>query len=189
MRTAQEPRHRPTRAVALGLLLATVCLAAFVWVWIGQLNVSPSPSPSTSSTPEQADRLSLAEGEVIASGEIDGRRWTLRVQPFDDSICIELTGGGAGCAGLPTDASPLGVFQGFDNIEGSGFIYGPVVTEAAEVTAVLSTGEELSVRASQPAFGFRFYVIPVSAGPDAVAVTAHDEDGAGVGRVELGPQG
>lgn len=42
VRTAHQTRHLMTMAVAVGLCLVTVWVAAFIWVWIGQLTVSPS---------------------------------------------------------------------------------------------------------------------------------------------------
>jgi hypothetical protein len=89
---------------------------------------------------------------------------------------------------MPTDEAPLGgVFQTNDSIEGSRFVFGAVIRKAAEVTVELANGETLSVDPSQPTFGFRFYVIPIPGGLDAVAVTARDADGVELEWVQLAP--
>jgi hypothetical protein len=64
-------------------------------------------------------------------------------------------------------------------------VLGAVVPTAAEVTVELANGEELSVDPSQPTFGLRFYVISVPARPDAVAVTALDDEGRELERIAL----
>jgi hypothetical protein len=182
------PRRRAGWLVGLTAAAAVALVVVAMWARVdGRVETSPSNEPP----PDTAEPRPLAEEQVIARGEIDGRLWTLEAQPFENGIiCLELTGGGAGCGSVPAEESRLGgVFQGSDNIEGSRFVYGAAVSEVAEVTAELANGEELSVDATQPAFGLRFYVIPIPPGPDAVAVTARDEDGVGLERVELAPQG
>jgi hypothetical protein len=148
----------------------------------GRVETSPP-----SETPSDAARRPLADEQVVARGEVDGEPWSLYAQPFENGLmCLNLTGGGGGCGSVPTNESPLGaVYQAWGSIEGSRFVHGAVVREAAEVTVELANGEELSVEPSQPTFGFRFYVIPIPAGPDAVAVTVLDDEGRELERLEL----
>ena len=179
-------RRRRARWLAGATAVAAAALVvAAVWARDdGRVETSPSSEPA----PEPA-RRPLAEQQVVAHGEVDGELWRLKAQPFEnDLICMELTGGGSGCGGIPIDEAPLGgVFQTYDGIEGSRFVFGAVIREAAEVTVELANGEVLSVDPSQPTFGFRFYVIPIPAGPDAVAVTARDADGVELEWVQLAP--
>lgn len=179
-------RRRRARWVA-GLTAAAAAALIVAALWPqgdGRVETSRSSEP-----PLEPARRPLADEQVVARGEVDGRPWRLYAQPFEDGLmCMELTEGGGGCGGMPTDKSPLGaVYQVADSIEGSRFVHGTVVREAAEVTVELANGEELSVAASQPAFGVRFYVIPIPAGPDVVAVTAREGDGGELERVELAP--
>ena len=162
---------------------AAVLVVAALWTQDdGRVETSPPSEP-----PADAARRPLAEEQVVARGEVDRRPWSLYAQPFENGvICLELTGGGGGCGSVPTNESPLGaVYQVWDSIEGSRFVHGAVVQEAAEVTVELANGEELSVEPSQPTFGFRFYVIPIPAGPDAVAVTVLDDEGRELERIDL----
>jgi len=180
-------RRRRQARWLIGVTAATVAAAALVVsaVWTrddGRVETAPPSTP-----PADAGNGPLAEEQVVARGEFDGQPWSLYAQPFENGIiCLELTGGGGGCGSMPTDESPLGAaYQVADDIEGSRFVFGAVVATAAEVTVELANGEELSVDASQPTFGFRFYVIPVSAGTEAVAVTGLDDKGGELERIEL----
>jgi hypothetical protein len=181
-------RRRRRARWLVGVIAAAAAALVVAAVWArddGRVETSRSNEPAPG-----AARRPLAEERTIARGEVDGELWRLAAQPFENGIiCVELNGGG-GCGSMPTDAAPLGgVFQVSDNIEGPRFVFGAVVREAPEVTVELANGEELSVDASQPAFGLRFYVIPIPAGPDAVAVTARDADGAELERLEIAPPG
>ena len=178
--------RRPRRARWLVAVAAAAAAAALVVtaLWTqddGRVETSPPNEP-----PSDGARRPLAEEQTIARGEFDGKLWRLAAQPFEDGIlCVELNSGG-GCGSVPTDESPLGaVYQVADSIEESRFVFGAVVQEAADVTVELADGEELSVEPSQPTFGFRFYVIPIPAGPDAVAVTVLDDEDREVERLEL----
>jgi hypothetical protein len=194
----QRIRRRTRRTVvAAATVVAVVGALVAVWVVDGPgserspVMVGVPTSPATSETspsnerPSEVGRRPLAEEQVVARGEVDGEQWRLKAQPFENGIiCLELSGGG--CGVIPTDEGPLGaVFHTADSIEGSRFVFGAVIVEAAEVTLELANGEELSVTASPPTFGFRFYAIPVPAGPDAVAVTARDPAGVELERVDL----
>jgi hypothetical protein len=175
-------RRRARWLVSLTAAAAVVSVVAAVWTRDdGRVETSRPSEP-----PPEAPRP-LAKEQVVARGEVDGELWRLKAQPFGNGIiCVELRGGG--CGGMPTDEAPLGgVFRAWDSIDGSRFVFGAVIREAAEVTVELANGEELTVDASQPAFGFRFYVIPIPARPDAVAVTARDANGAELGRLEIAP--
>lgn len=177
-------RRRRTRWL-VGVTAAAAAMALVVAVWTrddGRVETSPPSEP-----PRDAPPRPLAEEQVVARGEFDGQPWTLHAQPFENGLmCLELTGGGGGCGSVPTDESPLRpVYQLADNIEGSRFVLGAVVPTAAEVTVELANGEELSVEPSQPTFGLRFYVIPIPAGPNAVAVTVLDDEGRELERIAL----
>jgi hypothetical protein len=179
----RRQRARWLVGVTAAAAAAVALVVAAVWTRDdGRVETSPPSEP-----PRDAPPRALAEEQVVARGEFDEKPWTLHAQPFENGvICLELTGGGGGCGSVPTDASPLGaVYQVADNIEGSRFVHGAVVGEAAEVTVELANGEELSVEPSQPTFGFRFYVIPIPAGPDAVAVTVLDDEGGELERIDL----
>jgi hypothetical protein len=182
----RSTRRRRQARWLIGVTAASVAAAALVVsaVWTRddeRVETAPSEPPA------DAARRPLAEEQVVARGEFDGQPWRLYAQPFENGVmCLELTGGGGGCGSVPTDESPLGpVYQVADDIEGSRFVVGAVVATAAEVTVELANGEELSVDPSQATFGFRFYVIPASAGPDAVAVTVLDGEGGELERIEL----
>jgi hypothetical protein len=101
---------------------AAALVGAAVWARDdGRVETSPSSEPA----PDPA-RRPLAEEQVVARGEVDGELWRFKAQPFENGlICVELTGGGGGCGGVPTDEAPLGgVFQTNDSIEGSRFVFG-----------------------------------------------------------------
>ncbi|MGH9248534.1 MAG: hypothetical protein ACRD0W_03315 [Acidimicrobiales bacterium] len=177
-------RHRRVQwLVGMAAAAAAALVVAAVWT---RDDRRVETSPPSEPPPDAASRP-LAEEQVVARGEVDGRLWRLDAQPFENGlICVELTGGGGGCGSAPTSESPLGsVFHTGDSIEGSRFVFGTVVREAAEVAVELANGEELSVDLSQPTFGLRFYVIPVPAGPDAVAAMVLDDEGRELQRVEL----
>ncbi len=178
-------RRRRARWLAGVTAVAAVALVVAVWARDDErIETSPSSEP-----PQDEARRPLAQEQVVARGEVDGRLWSLKAQPLEHGlICVELTGGAAGCGGVPTDEEPLGgVFQANDSIEGSRFVFGAVTREAAEVTVGLANGGTLSVDPSQPTFGFRYYVIPIPAGPDAVALTVRNADGMELESVELAP--
>jgi hypothetical protein len=178
-------RRRARWLAGVTLVAAAALVVAALWARDdGRVETSPSSEP-----PQDEARRPLADEQVVARGEVDGRLWSLKAQPFENGVmCLELTGGAAGCGGVPTDEEPLGgVTQVVDSIEGSRFVFGAVNPEALAVTVELANGEALSVDLSQPAFGFRFYVVPIPAGPDAVAVTARDADGMELESVELAP--
>ena len=182
-RSTRRSRQARWLVGVAGAAAAAALVVAAVWArGDGRVETSPSSEP-----PRDAPGRPLAEEQVVARGEFDGQPWTLRAQPFENGVlCLELTGGGGGCGGVPTAESPLGpVYQLADNIEGSRFVLGAVVPTAAEVTVELANGEELSVDPSQPTFGLRFYVIPVPPGPDAVAVTALADEGRELERIAL----
>ena len=191
----QRIRRRTRRTVmAAATVVAVASALVAVWVVDGQGSdrspvlvgepTTPSPSERSPSN-ELPPGHPLAEEQVVARGEVDGKPWRLKAQPFENGIiCMELSGGG--CGSIPTDEAPLGaVFHVADNIEGSRFVFGVVILEATEVTLELANGEGLSVSASPPTFGFRFYAIPVPSGPDEVAVTARDPAGVELARVEV----
>lgn len=180
-------RHRRRGHWLAGVTAVAAAALVIAALWArgdGRVETSPSSEPS-----QDEARRPLADEQVVARGEVDGRLWSLKAQPFENGLmCVELTGGGGGCGGVPTDEAPLGaVYQVADSIEGSRFVYGAVIREVPEVTVELANGETLSVDLSQPAFGFRFYVVPIPAGPDAVAVTARDADGVELELVQLTP--
>jgi hypothetical protein len=182
--TSIRRRRRARWLAGVTAVAAAALVLAAVWARDdGRVETSPSSEPA----PDRA--RPLATEQVVAHGEADGRLWSLKAQPFENGrICMELTGAGGGCGGIPTDEAPLGgVFQAYDSIEGSRFVLGAVIREAAEVTVELANGEVLSVDPSQPTFGFRFYVIPIPPSPDAVAVTARDADGVELEWVQLAP--
>jgi hypothetical protein len=179
--------RRRRRARWLVGVTAAAAAAAFVVgaLWTrddGGVETSPPSEPSG-----DAARRPLAEEQVVARGEFDGKLWRLRAQPFESGlICLEMTGGGGGCGVVPTSESPLGMaVHAWDSIEGSRFVFGVVIREAGEVTVELANGDEVGVEPSQPTFGYRFYVIPVPAGPDAVAVTVLDDEGRELERLEI----
>jgi hypothetical protein len=177
-------RRRARWLAGVTAVAAAALVVAALWARDdGRVETSPSSELSQGEA-----RRPLADEQVVARGEVDGRLWSLKAQPFENGLmCVELTGGG-GCGGVPTDETPLGaVHQVADSIEGSRFVYGAVIREVPEVTVQLANGEALSVDLSQPAFGFRFYVVPIPAGPDAVAVTARDADGVELELVQLTP--
>jgi hypothetical protein len=176
-------RRRARWLAGVTAVAAAALVVAALWARDdGRVETSPSSEP-----PQDEVRRPLADQQVVVRGEVDGRPWSLKAQPFENGLmCMRLTGGGGGCGGVPTDEAPLGaVYQVSDSIDGSGFVFGAVIPEAPEVTVELANGEALSVDLSQPAFGFRFYVVPISAGPDAVAVTARDADGMELHQFEL----
>jgi hypothetical protein len=186
-------RARPARWVVVGLATAAAVALVIVAVWTrvgGQVETAPSDegpvetAPSDKGPGDAAPRP-LAEEQVVARGEIDGKPWRLSAQPFENGImCLELTGGGGGCGGMPTAEKPLGsVFYLPDGVDGSYFVFGVVESDAAEVMVEIASGEELSLETSGPAFGARFFATPVSPAPDAV--TVRDEDGEELQRVEL----
>jgi hypothetical protein len=180
-----DRRRRRARWLASVTVVAAAALVAALWARDdGRVKTSPSSEP-----PQDEARRPLADEQVVARGEVDGRLWGLKAQPFENGrMCLELTGGAAGCGGVPTDEEPLGpVTQVVDSIEGSRFVFGAVIPEVTAVTVELANGEGLSVNLSKPAFGFRFYAVPIPAGPDAVAVTALDADGMELQSVELAP--
>jgi hypothetical protein len=176
-------RARPARWVVVGLAAAAAVALVIVAVWTrvdGQVETVPSDKPPGDSAPRP-----LAEEQVVARGEIDGKPWRLDAQPFENGIiCLDLTGGSGGCGITPTAERPLGsVFYTPGSTDGSHFVFGTVVNDAAEVTVEIATGEDLSLETSGPAFGARFFVTPVPPGPDAV--TVRDEDGEELQRIEL----
>jgi hypothetical protein len=175
-------RRRPARWLVGVTAAAALVVAAVLTRDDGRVETSPPSQP-----PREAPPRPLAEEQVVVRGEAEGRLWSLYAQPFDNGIlCLRMTGGGGGCGGVPSDASPLGaVYQVADSIGGSRFVHGAVVREAAEVTVELANGEELSVDPSQPTFGFRFYVIPIPAGPDAAAIRVLDAKGQELERIGL----
>jgi hypothetical protein len=180
--------RRRSRARWLAGVTAVAAAALVVAALLARDDGRVETSPSSEPAPDEA-RRPQAEEQVVARSEVDGRQWSLKAQPFENGLmCVELTGGGGGCGGMPTDEAPLGaVFQTNDSIEGSRFVFGAVIREATEVTVELANGETLTVDLSQPAFGFRFYVVPIPAGSDAVAVTARDADGVKLELVQLTP--
>jgi hypothetical protein len=188
-------RRRRTRWLAgVTAVAAAALVVAALWARDdGRVETSPSSEPPQDEGgegrwgPGVAARRPLADEQVVARGEVNGRLWSLKAQPFENGLmCVELTGGGGGCGGVPTSEAPLGpVSHSWDSIEGSRFVFGVVVREAAEVTVELANGEELSVEPSQQTFGTRFFVVPVPAGPDAVAVTVLDDEGRELERLEL----
>jgi hypothetical protein len=141
----------------------------------GQAETSPSSEP-----PSDTARRPLADEQVVARGEFGSKGWRLYAQPFENGlVCLERTEGGGHCGGVPT-AAPLGpVSHTWDSIEGSRFVFGAVVREAAEVRVELANGEELSVEPSQQTFGIRFFVVPIR------AVTVLDEEGRELERLDF----
>jgi hypothetical protein len=184
--------HRRRRVRGLGVLTAAAAAALLAVMMLardgGQVQTASSDEP----TPAAASHR-VADDKEVARGEADGRMWRLAAWPamvgteigkIDDGICVELTvdgllnGDRGWCGSVPTDETAFGWFaQDSSAIEGSVFVYGAVGRKAAEVTVELSDGEELAVKTTPPAFGFRYFVTPIPSGSAAVGMTAFDEEG------------
>jgi hypothetical protein len=176
--------RRRVRLVGLTAAAAAALVAAAMWARDGgQVEMAPSEEPPRDAVPRP-----LADKQEVARGETNGTEWRLEAQPvedgiwLEDGICVELNGDG-GCSDVPNTFG--WVAQVPDSIEGSGFVFGAVDPEAAEVSVELADGEELRVDTTPPAFGFRYYVVPIPPGPDPAAATAHDEEGVELDRVPL----
>jgi hypothetical protein len=189
-------RRRLVRGfVGLTAAAAAALLAVALWARDGgQLEMAPSDDL----TPAAASRP-LGDKQEIARGEVDGSGWRLAAWPgvvgtafgmTQDGICVELTVDGdlsnsdrGWCSSVPTDDTTFGWFtQDASLIEGSAFVYGAVVPEAAKVTAELADGQERRVETTRSAFGYRYFVAPIPAGSDVVGLVALNEDGVELGR-------
>jgi hypothetical protein len=179
-------RRRGARWLAgVAVVAAATLVVAALWArGDGRVEMSPSSEPL-----QDEARRPLADEQVVARGELGGRPWSLNAQPFENGLmCLELTGGGGGCGGVPTDEAPLGaVYQTSDSIEGSRFVFGAVIPEVPAVTVELANGSALRVDLSQRTFDFQFYVVSIPAGAVAVAVTARDANGTELESVGLAP--